>query len=239
MGSPPAFQMYAADFLVDTADWTVDEIGIYLRLLLNEWVNGQLPNDDKRLSRIAGVSHQKFKKKFKTLEGKFKVNGSGFLYNRRLEEEREKQLIWREKSKLGGIKSGEMRRRVVEPPNEPNGQPNGNSSSSSSNIILSKDKMCPQSEIVDLFKETIPEAIKPKDWGPERQTLLRARWNEEEKRQNVEWWKNLFLYIRKCPFLMGEVDPALGHKRFFITLPWLVKKANLLKVIEGNYERIL
>jgi len=111
------------------------------------------------------------------------------------------------------------------------------SSSSSSSCTKVHNNNCPQSEIVDLFREVIPEAIKPRDWGPERQTLLRARWSEEEKRQNLEWWKNLFLYIRKCPFLMGEVDPSPGHKRFLITLPWLVKKGNLLKVIEGNYER--
>lgn len=132
MTNPPAFQLYAADFLVDTADWTVDELGIYFRLLMNEWVNGKLPNDEKRLARIAGTSSKKFQKRWGKIKIKFHQNGDGFLYNRRLEEEREKQNLWREKSRLGGLKSGKARRRVVQPPYEPKGQPKGNSSSSSS-----------------------------------------------------------------------------------------------------------
>lgn len=106
MGKSPAFQMYASDFLVDTNDWTVDEVGIYLRLLLSEWVNKNLPNDEKRLSRIAGCDYQKFKKKWFRVSTKFKINGSGFLINERLELEREKQdkyiELQSEKGKMGG-----------------------------------------------------------------------------------------------------------------------------------------
>ncbi len=47
-GKAPAFQLFAADALVDTASWTVDEVGIYFRLLMTEWVNGPLPNDEAR-----------------------------------------------------------------------------------------------------------------------------------------------------------------------------------------------
>ena len=39
MGKTPAFQLYAADFYMDTNSWSIDEIGIYTRLLFSEWVN--------------------------------------------------------------------------------------------------------------------------------------------------------------------------------------------------------
>jgi uncharacterized protein YdaU (DUF1376 family) len=34
---PPAFQLYASDFYMDTNSWTIDEIGIYTRLF---YLNG-------------------------------------------------------------------------------------------------------------------------------------------------------------------------------------------------------
>jgi len=96
--------------------------------------------------------------------------------------------------------------------------------------------LCPQKAIVDLWEEMLPELPKPKDWGPERQALLRARWTESEKRQSLDWWKRFFEYIRESSFLMGDIDPAPDRKRFFASLPWVLKKANFLKIIEGNYD---
>ncbi len=126
MTKSPAYQYYAADFEMDTADWTVDEVGIYQRLLNYEWVNGALPDDLSKLARIVRISLQKMKSKWPILEHKFSKNGEGKLVNRRMEEERENQLIWREKSRLGGIKSGMSKRRVVQRVVEPNGKPNAN-----------------------------------------------------------------------------------------------------------------
>ncbi len=51
MSKAPAFQLYAADFYMDTNTWSIEEIGIYTRLLFSEWVNGPLPNDETRLAR--------------------------------------------------------------------------------------------------------------------------------------------------------------------------------------------
>lgn len=95
---------------------------------------------------------------------------------------------------------------------------------------------CPQKHIVDLWHSLLPELPKVKEWDETRQTLLRARWNENQERQSLEWWTKFFQYIRKCPFLMGQVDPPPGRKVFLAKLPWVLKKANLLKIIEGDYE---
>jgi uncharacterized protein YdaU (DUF1376 family) len=43
MNKAPAFQFYASDFLADTASWTAEEVGVYVRLLASEWVNGCIP----------------------------------------------------------------------------------------------------------------------------------------------------------------------------------------------------
>ena len=97
--------------------------------------------------------------------------------------------------------------------------------------------LCPQKEIISLWKTILPELPAPRNWDDStRQQLLRARWRENPKRQNLEWWGGFFKFIRSCPFLMGEVEPSNGHKRFELDLPWALKKANFLKIIEGKYQ---
>ena len=106
MTGPPAFQLYAADFDIDTNTWTNEEVGIYFRLLLSEWVNGPLPNDEVKLARIARMSSKRFSFRFQNIRHKFTQNGDGKLINRRMEEEREKQTIWRKKSSFSGYGMG-------------------------------------------------------------------------------------------------------------------------------------
>jgi len=96
MGKAPAFPLYAADFDMDTATWENDEIGAYLRLLLYEWVNGGLPDDTYKLSKIVRESQRKFVEKWKNLSQKFTLNGNGLLINKRLEEVRQNQAKYSE-----------------------------------------------------------------------------------------------------------------------------------------------
>jgi len=86
MGKAPAFQTYASDFYMDTNSWTIEEIGIYQRLLLTEWVNGGLPDNEERLARIAGCKLKIFKKFWPNISQKFIQNGESKLVNKKLEE---------------------------------------------------------------------------------------------------------------------------------------------------------
>jgi len=104
-GKAPAFQLYASDFYIDTNSWTVDEVGIYTRLLLSQWVNGGLPNDIRRLARVAGCNLNRFKKAWSQVQVKFHLNGKGIYINDRLENEREKQLKFKELQSDKGKKS--------------------------------------------------------------------------------------------------------------------------------------
>ncbi len=112
MSKSPAFQLYASDFYMDISGWDNDEVGIYLRLLLHQWVNGFIPPDLKTLSKISQEKVQKFTKKWKKIEQKFIKNNEGNFINLRLENERIKQLEHREKlaesGRLGGLKSQEV-----------------------------------------------------------------------------------------------------------------------------------
>ena len=92
----------------------------------------------------------------------------------------------------------------------------------------------PHSEILALWAEVIPEAVQPAQWTESRKQALRARWRESAKRQNLDYWRRLFTYIRDSDFLMGK-EASQGRRPFAISLDWLLKQENFLKVIEGKF----
>lgn len=116
MGKPPAFQLYAADFYMDTASWTPEAVGFYFRLLIYEWVNGFIPMDMDSIARITGsMENRKWKAnvsriwrecchKFVTFDG---PNGDKVYKNLRLEQEREKQNNYKELQAEKGRKKNE------------------------------------------------------------------------------------------------------------------------------------
>lgn len=94
---------------------------------------------------------------------------------------------------------------------------------------------CPHQQIIDLYHEILPSARRIRDWTPSRAKVLRTRWREDKKRQNLEWWETLFKYIAGCDFLMGRISTP-GRAPFEIALDWILKPENLIKIREGAYE---
>ncbi len=104
----PAFQFYAADFDTATRSWLPEEVGVYMRLLCSQWINGTLPSDKKRLASIAGMSSSEFDDVWKTIGQKFHETDSGHV-NKRLENVREEQRKYREKQQESGRKGAQKR----------------------------------------------------------------------------------------------------------------------------------
>ena len=105
MGNPPAFQLYASDFLIDTAEMSTLEVGAYTRLLFYQWVNESLPKDPKKLCGLAGVGLTRFNKIWDTIGHKFQPNDEGNrLVNKRLEKTRIEQEAYRKRRSDAGKK---------------------------------------------------------------------------------------------------------------------------------------
>ncbi len=151
MAKSPAFQFYASDFLTDTQSWDINEVGIYIRLLSNQWVNGCLPSDLTRLSRIAGCTHEEIKKAWVILGFKFLPKEDGSIYNRKLESVRDEQNRFREKQASNGRQGGRPRKTdnpketQQKPKQNPNNNPKESSSSSTSSIKEIKKEKIPSS----------------------------------------------------------------------------------------------
>ena len=94
---------------------------------------------------------------------------------------------------------------------------------------------CPHAEIVAAYHEILPELPAVRTWPEDRAALLRTRWREDEVRQTLEWWREFFEYVRRCPFLLGQ-QAAGDRDPFLADLEWLIRPKNFRKVIEGKYE---
>ena len=109
MGKSPGFMLYAADFYMDTITWDCDDIGVYFRLLMAEWVNGPLDPDIQKLAKNAGKTSQKFIKNWSKISQKFSIDETGKLINLRLEETRYRQELYRRNQSEFGMKGANRR----------------------------------------------------------------------------------------------------------------------------------
>lgn len=115
--------MYAQDFEVDTAYWTVEEIGVYIRLLNVCWVNNGLPMDMYKLARIARVDASLFATVWTETVSKKFFEQDGQFFNARQEEVR----AFRKKQKENGSKGGRPKKEnQEETQTKPNKNPNTN-----------------------------------------------------------------------------------------------------------------
>jgi hypothetical protein len=89
---------------------------------------------------------------------------------------------------------------------------------------------CPHEKIISAYHEFLPELPAVKVLTDKRKNLLRARWTEDEKRQNIDFWIRFFKYVRTSDFLMGKSGTWQA------SFEWLINATNFVKVIEGNYD---
>lgn len=95
---------------------------------------------------------------------------------------------------------------------------------------------CPHQEIIQLWGDKLPSAVQPRTWTGSRAAALKARWCEDRKRQNLEWWAGLFEHIGDSDFLMGRTS-SHGRTPFMVSLDWLCKAENFAKTLDGQYDR--
>lgn len=119
----PAFQLYASDFLAGTAHHSDAEVGLYIRCLLREWLDGSLPaafecadetivellpRDDPKRRRLAWKSVSRHFKDHPELPNR--------IIQPRLESVRDAQRAYREKQVASSQKGVAARRRIGQLP---------------------------------------------------------------------------------------------------------------------------
>lgn len=99
----PAFQFYPQDFLVGTAEMSCEEVGGYMRLLCYQWAKGGLPNDNKKLMQLTGITDPYV---LGNVSVKFRLCDDGMLRNDRLVKIKIEQDEFHEQQRQNGRKGG-------------------------------------------------------------------------------------------------------------------------------------
>jgi uncharacterized protein YdaU (DUF1376 family) len=104
-GKAPAFQFYAAEYLADenVQLLTLEQEGIYVRLLAYCWREGSIPSDLVKLSRLCKNAPAE------ALDGVLELfipGSEGRLLHRRLEDERQKHEDYRKAQAANGSLGG-------------------------------------------------------------------------------------------------------------------------------------
>jgi uncharacterized protein YdaU (DUF1376 family) len=98
MAKDPVLPLYYNDLTSSTQDWTDEEFGAFVRLLIYQWDKGALP-EENRMQRISDSA----KKNWTILSKKFSKTDIGFQ-NLRMEEIRSERIKFKEKQKENVLK---------------------------------------------------------------------------------------------------------------------------------------
>lgn len=192
----PAFQFYAAEFLVDenVVLMTNQEIGCYIKLLCYCWREGSIPSDTDKIARLCGEDGSAMAQLWLAIGKCFElaITDPSRLVHPRLEAERKKQEEYRkERSESGkkgakakwGAASGEDGSAIKEPIAQP--MANDGSSSSSSSSIKTKDQKPSSAKFAD-------EDFQVAEWMFSKILEL----NPTAKPPNLKTWANDVRKIR-------------------------------------------
>jgi len=89
----------------------------------------------------------------------------------------------------------------------------------------------PYSEITKLYNSTCKSLPELKVLSDNRKNAIRLRWQKYGKKYGVEIFKELFERAEESDFLSGRSGKWTG-----CNFDWLLKEANLIKVMEGSYD---
>ncbi len=235
------YQFNIADYRKDTVHLTPIEHYFYRQMLDNYYLSEQpIPNDENKIMRSLCVRNADDMQAVKNvLSDFFFLAENGYIHKRcdvEIEAYHSKsksasesaKARWANKNK--GIDANALRT---------HSECNANHKPLTinhidKNIVTNDVADCPHQEIISLYKKYLPMGIVPLTWDGSRASQLKARWREQPKRQNLDWWKGLFEYITKSEFLTGQITSE-NRKPFIISLDWIVKSENFKKITEGKY----
>jgi uncharacterized protein YdaU (DUF1376 family) len=110
MAANPILPLYYNDIDRSTRDWTDAEFGCFMRLLMHQWAQGEVPKNPERMSRIV----TSLAESWLTVGSKFAETETGYV-NERLEQIRAERMAFSKKQSDNAKNKG---KKDIEKPNE-------------------------------------------------------------------------------------------------------------------------
>lgn len=251
MNECPYFPFYARDWLTDekVSLMTMEQVGVYITLLANNWISGSIPGDIDEISRLIGGHYSsngaRFRSRFAReiwpamaclFSPSESEDGELRLCNNRMRKELDAVRTRKEKLSAAGCKGNERRWKLSGGDRHP---------------IPNDDRQA----IASSEPEPEPDDDHPSDdlvnSTPSKALDLEAltRWNvlaERHGRPKIESIteprrKALRARLAEHPDLWDLLDAETAHLgawargQAFLTFDWVLRPANLAKLLEGNY----
>lgn len=230
MSKSPAFQFYADDFISGTVDMTAEEVGGYIRLICYQWAKGGVPDNDKK---IIGITRCR-RNAIASIREKFEIKKDDKIFNKRLEEIRQKQIDNSNKQSANAMNRWGKQDATALPTDMPNVSQTDALHTPYSSISLSKEKdidislkkvkkkmekNLPEHKLQTWIKEhcqyickmpnqlTFEEAVKiEKKYDP---VFIAGMLKKMNNHKSIE--KNKFVYLTLLTWIRNEInrDPTL------------------------------
>lgn len=235
MSGTPFMPLWVSDFVGDTLDLEAKEVGAYLLILMTMWGrDGYLPNDEKKLQRVARCGRD-WPRVWAAIEHYFTVEG-GKITQSRLMKELQKVASKREVNAQSGARGGGAKALKYK------GQPLANATDS-----LQQPEPYPESKreigkpisvIADIRHDACMvhfNAVAAQVGWPQVQKMTAPRKAALSQRirdvGGPDAWCQAIDRAALSPLLTGQT--GRGWKADF---DWLAKPANFTKLMEGNYD---
>jgi uncharacterized protein YdaU (DUF1376 family) len=235
------YQHHIGDYRRDTAHLSLLEHGIYRQLLDMYYLNEQpIPKETQVVFRRLSAKTEHEQNAIETILKEFFLDTPDGWKHTRCDSEIAAYQEKAEKNRINGKSGGRPKKTQVVIDGLSDGNPSGTQNNlnhkpltinQDTSLVGNKVSNCPYQEIVDLFNRTLPDLPAVRMITEKRKKAMNARWKENQKRQNIEWWERLFEHIAGNDFLTGR-----NAKWTACCFDWIFKQENFVKIIEGNYE---
>lgn len=219
-------------------------LALYLSTWMNEWGDNCYPSI-KRISHETGLSKQTVIKYIQVLradgwlEAKKKgFDGQAWSHNQYYPNIPDKAVKELDHLNEGG-QSGIPRRSISDNKavKEVDTIFTDNSTDNSTDTTMLTPKKAvnvPYQQIVNLYHEKLPNNPQIAKLNESRKRQIKARWNNGIG--DIDAWERYFDLVSDSKFLTGQCPPSRDRSKPFIAdIDFLIKEANVLKIVEGKY----
>ena len=234
--SVPFMQLYVGDYIRDTRHLTAEQHGAYLLLLMAAWnAGGRLPNNPKKLARLAASMPSRWAKIAADVMEFFDVEGD-YITNRRLTVElkkaQEKSIIRAQSGTRGGnaqalkTKEPDVANATVLP--EHSSEPEPEKIDNPSGYSRPKADALPVQEAFDEWNATATRRRLPvaKSLTASRRKQIKARLAEG----GIAAWREALSAVESSPLCLGD-----NERGWRADLDFLCHPKSFAKLREGSY----
>lgn len=242
MSAAPYMPLWVADFLAKTTQLDGRETGAYMLLLMALWTHdGRLPNDPKKLQRIARCGRE-----WPTIWGAiapyFTVE-DGHVSQGRLTEELQKVAAKREVMAHNGARGGRAKTlknnnqhvaNATVLPQQPEPESDIREEEAKASLSSGDEAKARREAEIDEAVSAFNDAARLAGW-PSVKVLSKARRSAMAQRLRecggIDGWRSAMARARASPHLTGQND-----RGWVASFDFLTNQRSFAKLMEGNYD---